>query len=40
MGESASPEAIKKFDKMRREQRDKESKTKLEHGDYGKAPGS
>lgn len=40
MGSSASPEAIKRFDKMRREQANKESKTMKEHGDYGKAPGS
>ena len=40
MGEGASPEAIKKFEKMRREQRSKEEKTKREHGDYGKAPGA
>lgn len=40
MGESASPEAIKMFDKMRRQQKDKETKTMAEHGDYGKSPGS
>lgn len=40
MGEGASPEAIRKFDKMRREQKDKETKTMQEHGDYGKSPGS
>lgn len=40
MGESASPEAIKKFDKMRREQKAKEEKSKATHGDYGKAPGA
>lgn len=32
MGESASPEAIKRFDKMRRDQRDKEEKAVREHG--------
>lgn len=37
---NASPEAIRKFDKMHKQQRDKESKSKTEHGDYGKAPGS
>lgn len=40
MGSTASPEAIKKFDKMRREQKAKETKSMQEHGDYGKAPGS
>jgi len=40
MGESASPEAIKKFDKMHRERAERERKTKQEHGDYGKAPGT
>lgn len=40
MGDSASPEAINKFEKMRREQRSKEEKSKREHGDYGKSPGA
>jgi hypothetical protein len=40
MGVGASPEAIKKFDKMHREKAAKEAKTFKEHGDYGKAPGS
>lgn len=40
MGESASPEAIKKFDKMRRQRQAKEQKTFAEHGDYGKTPGA
>lgn len=40
MGDSASPEAIKMFDKMRRERRAKEEKTFREHGDYGRAPGA
>jgi putative FmdB family regulatory protein len=40
MGAGASPEAIKKFHSMRRDQRAKEEKSKREHGDYGKAPGS
>ena len=40
MGESASPEAIKMFDKMRREQKAKEDKSMRDHGDYGKAPGA
>lgn len=40
MGDSASPEAIKKFESMRRQQKDKETKSMREHGDYGKAPGS
>lgn len=40
MGSSASPEAIKKFESMRREQKTREEKSMREHGDYGKAPGS
>lgn len=40
MGEGASPEAIKKFEKMRREQRAKEEKSQREHGDYGPSPGA
>jgi hypothetical protein len=40
MGASASPEAIKKFDKMHRERAEREQKVKREHGDYGKAPGA
>lgn len=40
MGVGASPEAIKKFDKMHREKAAKEAKIKAEHGDYGKSPGS
>ena len=40
MGASASPEAIKMFDKMRREQKAKEDKSFRDHGDYGKAPGA
>ena len=40
MGDSASPEAIKKFETMRRDQKAKEDKSMREHGDYGKSPGS
>lgn len=40
MGAGASPEAIKKFETMRRDQKAREEKTMREHGDYGKAPGS
>ena len=40
MGDSPSPEAIKRFDKMRRDQADKESKCMRDNGDYGKSPGS
>ena len=40
MGDSASPEAIKKFEKMRREQRAREERSMREHGDYGKSPGA
>lgn len=39
-GESASPEAIDKFEKMHKQQAAKESKSLKEHGDYGHAPGS
>jgi hypothetical protein len=40
MGISPSPEAIKKFDRMRRDQKHKEEKCMKDNGDYGKAPGS
>ena len=39
-GDSASPEAIDKFDKMHRKQAAKESKALEEHGDYGPRPGA
>lgn len=39
-GDSASPEAIDKFDRMHRQQKAKEEKTKAEHGDYGPRPGA
>jgi len=40
MGDSASPEAIDRFERVHKQQRDKEAKTFKEHGDYGPAPGS
>ena len=40
MGDSASPEAIRHFDKKRIDRAAKESKTYREHGDYGVRPGS
>lgn len=40
MGDSASPEAIDKFEKRRKQQRDKEERCFNENGDYGPAPGS
>jgi len=40
LGANPSPEAVKKFDSMRKQQREKEEKCKAEHGDYGKSPGS
>lgn len=40
MGSNPSPEAVKKFDSMRAEQRVKEEKSMADHGDYGKSPGS
>ena len=39
-GDSASPEAIDKFDKMHKQQAEKESKAQAEHGDYGPRPGA
>jgi hypothetical protein len=39
-GDSASPEAIAHFDRKHKQQAAKEAKAKLDHGDYGKAPGS
>ena len=39
-GEGASPEAIDKFDRMHRQQRDKEERSFDEHGDYGPEPGA
>jgi hypothetical protein len=39
-GDSASPEAINKFEKMHKNQKAKEDKSYAEHGDYGTAPGS
>jgi len=40
MGESASPEAIARFDTMHKKQKAKEEKTYADHGDYGPAPGA
>lgn len=34
MGDSASPEAIKRFDKMHRDKKAKEDKAMREHGSY------
>lgn len=39
-GDSASPEAIARFDRVHRQQRDKEDKSYAEHGDYGPRPGA
>jgi len=39
-GENASPEAIRHFDKKRKQQRAKEEKSMREHGDYGPRPGA
>ena len=39
MGDSASPEAIDRFERMHKQQKAKEDKTYAEHGDYGPAPG-
>jgi hypothetical protein len=40
MGDTASPEAINRFERSRKQQRDKEEKSLRENGDYGAAPGS
>ena len=39
MGISPSPEALIKFKRMHRKQRDKEVKSYNENGDYGPQPG-
>ena len=39
-GDSASPEAVDKFERMHKEQAAKESKSLSEHGDYGPRPGA
>lgn len=40
MGESASPEAIRHWEKKRAARQKKEEKAKREHGDYGPASGA
>lgn len=40
MGDNASPEAINRFERSRKQQKDKEEKSLRENGDYGAAPGS
>jgi len=39
-GDSASPEAIERFDRMHRQQKAKEEKSQRDHGDDGRMPGS
>ena len=39
-GSSASPEAIDRFEKMHKQQADKEAKSLENHGDYGPRPGA
>lgn len=39
-GDSASPEAVERFDKMHRQQAAKETKSMQDHGDYGPRPGA
>jgi hypothetical protein len=39
-GDSASPEAINRFERMHKKQKAKEDRAYAEHGDYGTAPGS
>lgn len=38
--EGASPESLRHFERIHQQQKAKEEKSKREHGDYGKAPGS
>lgn len=38
-GDSASPEAINRFERSHKQQKAKEEKSYNEHGDYGPAPG-
>ncbi|MDB2363024.1 zinc ribbon domain-containing protein [Candidatus Pelagibacter bacterium] len=40
MGDSASPEAIERFARVRKQQKDKEEKSYKENGDYGPRPGA
>jgi putative FmdB family regulatory protein len=40
MGESASPEAINRFERTHKQRKDKEEKTYRTHGDYGPAAGA
>ena len=40
LSDSASPESIAKFDRAHRQQKAKEQKAELEHGDYGPRPGA
>lgn len=39
-GDNASPEAIRHFERKRKQQAAKESKSMKEHGDRGRTPGS
>jgi hypothetical protein len=39
-GDSASPEAIDRFERMHKQQKAKEDKSWDEHGDYGPRPGA
>lgn len=39
-GDSASPEAIARFDRVHKQQKAKEDKAYREHGDYGPRPGA
>lgn len=40
MGDNASPEAIDRFERLHKQQREKEAETYKEHGDYGPRPGA
>lgn len=40
MGESASPEAIRHWERKRKARQTKEEKSKRDHGDYGPAAGA
>ena len=40
MGNNASPEAIRHWERKQRQEKARQKKIHKEHGDYGKAPGS
>lgn len=40
LSDSASPESVRKFERMHRERKAKEDRSDAEHGDYGHAAGA